>query len=68
MIPSNDPARNKCTTVGDGMGRLAEHFPHIYYMSGSRIKSMLAERVGTPEPKLFTLADFNHPKLSFLHS
>ena len=54
---------NKCMAVRDGMSRLAEQFPHIYYMSGCRIKSMLAERVGTPEPKVFTLADFNRPKL-----
>ena len=56
---------NKANTVREGMMLLAEKAPHVYYMSGTRIKTMLAERVGSPSPKLFTLADFNQPALDF---
>ena len=54
---------NKAHSTRDGMGLLAESAPHIFYMHGSRIKPMLMERVGTPEPKLFSMADFNRPAL-----
>ena len=54
---------NKANTVREGMMLLAEQAPQIYYMHGTRIESMLGKRVGTPEPKLYTLADFNRPQL-----
>ena len=55
---------NKANSTSEGMALLAEKAPHIFYLNGSRIKPMLAERVGTPEPKLFSLADFNRPPLN----
>lgn len=54
---------NRASSVREGMSLLSEKVPHIYYLHGSRIKPMLAERVGVREPKLFTLADFNRPAL-----
>ena len=54
---------NKCNNMREGMALLAEKAPHIYYLNGSRIKPMLAERVGVPEPKLFSPSDFNRPLL-----
>ena len=55
---------SKANSTTEGMALLAEKAPHIYFLNGSRIKPMLTERVGTPEPKLFTLADFNRPALT----
>ena len=38
---------NKANSAREGMMLLAEKAPHVYYMHGSRIKTMLQERVGT---------------------
>lgn len=62
-VPAWARMLNKSNTTREGMALLAEKAPHIYYMHGSKIKPMLIERVGTPEPKLFTMADFNRPPL-----
>ena len=55
---------NKCNTVREGMELLAEKAPQIYYMHGERVEANLMKRIGTPTPKLFTLADFNRPALA----
>jgi hypothetical protein len=54
---------NQSNNVREGMMLLAEKAPHVYYMHGARIENMLGKRVGTPEPKLFTLADFTRDPL-----
>ena len=54
---------NTANTVQEGMELLAEKAPQIYYMHGSKVEPMLMKRVGVPQPKLFTLADFNRPAL-----
>ena len=54
----------KATTVKEGMELLAEHSPHIYFLNGERIESMLSKRLAAVQrPQLFTLADFNQPPL-----
>ena len=55
---------NKANSVREGMMLLSEMVPHVYYQKGAAIKSMLAERIGTPQPKLFSLDDFNKPALN----
>ena len=54
---------NKASSTRQGMELLAERAPQIYYLHGSKIEPMLQKRVGTPVPKLFSLADFNRPAL-----
>lgn len=54
---------NKANSVREGMMLLADMVPHVYYTRGSAIKQMLAERVGIPQTKLFSLADFIWPAL-----
>jgi len=49
--------------LDEGMELLAEKAPQIYYMHGERVEANLMKRIGTPTPKLFTLADFNRPAL-----
>ena len=54
---------NKVSTVREGMELLAEKAPKIYYLHGSKIEPMLTKKIGNPQPKLFTLEDFNQPAL-----
>ena len=53
----------QAASVRDGMQRLFEESPEIYFTQGSRVQSMLAQSIGSPDEKLFTLADFNQPML-----
>ena len=54
---------NKASSVREGMELLAEKAPKIYYLHGSKIEPMLAKKIGTAQPKLFNLDDFNRPAL-----
>lgn len=47
----------------DGMQRLFEETPEIYFTAGGRIVPMLAQAVGSPDEKLVTLEDFRRPAL-----
>lgn len=62
-VPAWARMLNKANSTSEGMALLAEKAPHVYYMNVARIKPMLAAKVGTPAPKLFTLDDFNAPAL-----
>jgi len=53
----------QASSVRDGMARLFEEASDVYFSQGSRIQGMLAQAIGTPNEKLFSLADFNRPAL-----
>ena len=54
---------NKVSSSREGMELLMERAPHIYYLNGRRIETMLTKRIGVREPKLCTLADFSRAPL-----
>lgn len=49
--------------VRDGMQRLFEEAPAVYFTQGTRIQPMLEQAIGSPDEKLFSLADFRRPAL-----
>lgn len=53
----------QAASVRDGMQRLFEETPEIYFTAGGRIAPMLAQAVGSPDEKLVTLEDFRRPAL-----
>ena len=53
----------QASSVADGMKRLYEEAPAVYFMQGGRIQPMLAQSKGDANEKLFTLADFSRPRL-----
>lgn len=53
----------QASSVRDGMQRLAEEAPHVYFTMGTRIQPMLEQYVGNPDDQVFTLADFTMPQL-----
>ena len=53
----------EASSVRDGMQRLYEESPAVYFAQGSRIQPMLVQAISSPDERLFTLADFNRPAL-----
>ena len=54
---------NKAETVQAGMGALMQRHPETFYLHASTIEHALTMRIGMSERALYSLAEFNTPRL-----
>ena len=55
---------NREPTVQSGMAMLNSHHPEIYFTKGTTVQTMLKQKIGQQQTKLYFLSDFNRSPTS----